>query len=536
MVNSVTASSLLNWSYQNTKPCEVLVGDNTQIVPASKTVPSETNLSTSSKPKTANSGGNEFIYSRKRRHVSETPHAFVLPNATTNSSDLPSTGGPDSLHASTIRPLHDSNNFTSGKLSVLDVFAPPTNNTNTQTLHVETTTVPDLEATTQIYEAPENLVAENIGTENFETVLEDTNSSETAGKSDVKNYEDISEEDNISDSSLFTLDDAVYDEIQRDHSTTAIKSESSELQHDSPVFSYGQDEVQIVKLNHETLSTTQKSKAKYDTKHIKIESKSQDQSKELTDSNLSVLPVENAMDLNLKTIRFNNPEFLHNTTNSTFSKEFESDDVPHGAKVKVIEVPPIHTPSMSSSKRVLVNVTIATDPDRNNPYSTHSVYVLSLSVPTEGNEEPGVNIDTKEIPKQFRVPVKESDKPLTTLPPPKLDLDRYNDDSGGACECSCPCLDDPNDFSETNSTEDYDFSVGVTANTTIGHNKSLTTEKSVIDTNVEFISNISSLSTTMSSESTGSSEIWQTNCPEVTTKLPPPPTILILEGMAVSQS
>lgn len=535
MVIFVTASSLLNWSYQNTKPCEVLVGDNTQIVPASKAVPSETNLSTSSKPKTANSGGNEFIYSRKRRHVSETPHAFVLPNATTNSSDLPSTGGPDSLHASTVRPLHDSNNLTAGKLSVLDVFAPPTNNTNTQTPHVETTTILELETTTRIYEAPENLLAENTATEDFETVLEDTSSSEIIDKSNLKN-DDIFEEGNISDSSLFTLDDAVYDEIHREHKTAVIKSESSELQHDSPIFSYGQDEVQIVKLNHETLSTTQKSKAKYDTKHVKIESKSQDQSKELTDSNLSVLPVGDNMDLNLKTIRFNNPEFLHNTTNNTLSKEFETNDVPRSAKIKVIEVPPIHTPSMSSSKRVLVNVTINTDPDHNNPYSTHSVYVLSLSVPTEGNEEPGVNIDMKEVPKEFREPAKESDKPLTTLPPPKLDLERYNDDSGGACECSCPCLDNPNDFSESNSTEDYDFSVGVIANTTIGHEKNLTTEKSVIDANRDYDSDVSSLSTTMSIDDlTGSSEIWQTDCPEVTTKLPPPPTILILEGMAVQQ-
>ncbi|VEN58894.1 unnamed protein product, partial [Callosobruchus maculatus] len=47
----ISASSLLNWSYQNTKPC-VLVGDNTQVVPASKSAPSETNLSTSTRPKT----------------------------------------------------------------------------------------------------------------------------------------------------------------------------------------------------------------------------------------------------------------------------------------------------------------------------------------------------------------------------------------------------------------------------------------------------------------------------------------------------
>ncbi|XP_044256004.1 teneurin-m isoform X5 [Tribolium madens] len=53
----ISASSVLNWSYQSTKPCSVLVGENTQFVPPSKTATSETNLSTSTRPKTSSSGG-----------------------------------------------------------------------------------------------------------------------------------------------------------------------------------------------------------------------------------------------------------------------------------------------------------------------------------------------------------------------------------------------------------------------------------------------------------------------------------------------
>ncbi|XP_063907083.1 teneurin-m isoform X3 [Zophobas morio] len=53
----ISASSVLNWSYQSAKPCSVLVGENTQFVPASKSATSETNLSTSSRPKTSSSGG-----------------------------------------------------------------------------------------------------------------------------------------------------------------------------------------------------------------------------------------------------------------------------------------------------------------------------------------------------------------------------------------------------------------------------------------------------------------------------------------------
>ncbi|KAJ8911461.1 hypothetical protein NQ315_013565 [Exocentrus adspersus] len=501
----ISASSLLNWSYQNTKPCEVLVGENTQIVPASKTVlSSETNLSTSTKPKPTNSGGNEPIYSRKRRQISDTPHAFMLPNATTNSSDLPSTGGPDSLHASTVRPLHDLNNLTSGKLSVFDVFALPTN-TNTQTIYTEiiSTTSADLDTTTQV---------------------------KKSFTQDAKSSYDISEDDNISDSSLFTLDDEVYDEIERDHNTKMIHN-SAELQHDSPVLTDDQNEIDIVKLNHETLSTTQKTKAKYDTKIVKSEAKAQDNSKELTDSNLSMLPVDN-QDLNLKTIHFNNPKFLHNTTNSTFSEEFDTNNAPHqNSKIKIIDVPPIHTSNLSPSKRVLVNVTIATDPDHNNPHSTQSVYVLSVSVPTEGNDEPGVKIDKKQNPKEFYESTKDSDKPLTTLPPP---FDFNN--SGGTCECSCPCLDTSNEFSESNGTQDYDYSetfIAQSSNVTREDKKQQTTETTIgnsISTSTEFTSDTSPLSTTMSTNSMETSEMWQTNCPEATTKLPPPPTILILEG------
>ncbi|XP_068907175.1 teneurin-m isoform X4 [Tenebrio molitor] len=53
----ISASGVMNWSYQSTKPCSVLVGENPQFVPASKTATSETNLSTSSRPKTSSSGG-----------------------------------------------------------------------------------------------------------------------------------------------------------------------------------------------------------------------------------------------------------------------------------------------------------------------------------------------------------------------------------------------------------------------------------------------------------------------------------------------
>lgn len=94
----VAASSVLNWSYENTKPCAVLVGEETQVVPASKTVVSETNLSTATKAKpAANSGGKE----RKRRQVAVEPST----TATSSSSSVTK----HELLSTTI--VHDSTPF-----------------------------------------------------------------------------------------------------------------------------------------------------------------------------------------------------------------------------------------------------------------------------------------------------------------------------------------------------------------------------------------------------------------------------------------
>ncbi|KAJ8984541.1 hypothetical protein NQ317_006827 [Molorchus minor] len=541
----ISASSLLNWSYQNTKPCEVLVGDNTQIVPASKTISSETNLSTSSRPKTSNSGGkyNDPVYSRKRREVSETPHAFVLSSVTTNSNGPPSTSGHDSLHASTDSPLHDLKDFTSRKLSFVDVFALPTNISNTRTQHTESLSklttrnsnseeLPSKVATpfyeTTTYNSPEIFYdsADDIAAENSENYLDEGDakaileikSTDNDQETMIEGYDD-STEDNMSDSSLFKLDSDTYDQIHRDH-----------------IFSYSQDDVKIVQLNREPLSTTQKSKSKYNTKN-NSEAITHDNSKELTDANLSILPADD-LDLNLKKISFIDP-LVHNSTKNTTLNKLESNDaLPQNPKIKLIDVPPVSTSGTASSKSVLVNVTITTNPDFNDPHFQAPIYVFSVSIPTEGDKEPNVNIHKKETPsKVLQEDIKESEEPVPTLNPSSLDSDKYLDNSGGACECSCPCLDSSNEFSESPNIEDYDYgdasvTGALNGSTVKPRRKPLTSEKTVMgvfSTTAE-TSDYSSMSTTVPTDWTETSETWQTNCPEVTTKMPPPPTILILEG------
>ncbi|XP_074039433.1 teneurin transmembrane protein Ten-m isoform X2 [Leptinotarsa decemlineata] len=562
----ISASSLLNWSYQNTKPCEVLVGDNTQIVPASKTAPSETNLSTSTRPKTSNSGGKyKLAYSRKRREILGTPHAFVLSTAATNTSSPPSTLGPDtldSLHDSTIKPLHDLNNLTSRNFTLLDVASSTNSSLSAENEAVEyisasedtkineTTTefVTDTssqftqefsDTTHQGFESTvpsaytneagemEAVVDSDKDSSSYEELesveqFDNANTSSTLEPMTAEENKDLTpvpftdDDDSDSDYSLFTLDSEIYDEINKNHKDY----KSSEFQNDEPLFFIKEDsDIHIIKLNNHTLSDPQKTKATYNSKSI--DSKSQN-SKELTDANLSILPLDSEM--NVKKINFNDPVVFHNTsTNIKAINDFETNNVePVSPRVKVIDLPPVHNSSMAS-KRFFINLTIAAGHDVNNPYTEQSVYVLSVSVPTDGNEDPSVIVDTKEI--HSKESVKVSDKPVT---PASKAFDNIKDSSGGACECSCPCLD-YNTFPESFSNEDYNYDSAVILpmNISTTENSASSTE-SVSSNTTDSYAELSS--TTDSTDVPSTSETWSTFCPEITTKLPPPPTILILEG------
>ncbi|XP_063233060.1 LOW QUALITY PROTEIN: teneurin-m [Bacillus rossius redtenbacheri] len=132
-------------------------------------------------------------------------------------------------------------------------------------------------------------------------------------------------------------------------------------------------------------------------------------------------------------------------------------------RVEVLSVPsadPSGPPR--PAKRVLVNVTIATENDESGQgsRSRQPVYMLSLSVPTDGNSDqiPGINIGRAPVPERLSEPAPggmqslsllaqrpTSHTPDPTHVPPGI--------WGGVCECSCPCLDSDN---STSDESDYD--------------------------------------------------------------------------------
>ncbi|XP_076273630.1 teneurin transmembrane protein Ten-m isoform X3 [Rhynchophorus ferrugineus] len=422
-ISCILASSLMTGSYQSMKPCAVLVGENTQIVPASKTAPSETNHSTSTRPKpTSNNGGNsnQPIYARKRRDVSSS-HALFNTTSVPHGSDL---------HGGNRSVLHEVPS-TTATLEVSDVFLSSTNGAVAED---------EVTAVVQDENNEENTPIIDDGEQFVETT--------TDYVSELYN-ELINDVDSTQDSSLFEPNNEKHPE--------------DEQQHDSPIFLYEQS------YSAENIEKT---------------------SKELTDANLVSISSDN---IDLKNIQIN-PAEESPANRSTDDNSTE----PH---VKIFEIPPSKD-STGTPGRVLVNVTISTDPDPSNPYQTHSVYVLSVSVPTDG-KEPGVNIDKSEtaaFTQRKEEEEKNRESPVII--------------AGGACECECPCLDEP-----SNTTFDYDYyelsetkKYGTTPRERWRSSTILSPDEETSETSLA-----------------SSTEDWISRCSDIITKAPPP-TILILEG------
>lgn len=266
--------------------------------------------------------------------------------------------------------------------------------------------------------------------------------------------------------------------------------QSEELQKDYPVpiYSYGQDEVEIVDLHHKKQSIA---KTKNPTKtseifdnDVKMNVVSREDRKDKDDLQIIMReesdnellrkfheaaidanePVENS---SLIKTNSNSPptntlhETMHDSSDNA-SPRFPSNtdhlsNSPITQRVQIVEVPvyrDAHSGSSSSSSssphRVLINVTIAAE----NPSAASSrpLYVLSVSVPTEDGHSSGINIDQAQVPpaSMKKIPAKDAESISvvdTRLPPPPQPpaLPPAPIWAGGECECSCPCMGSSSD-------------------------------------------------------------------------------------------
>lgn len=524
------ASSLLNWSYQNTKACTVVVGENSEGFPPSKATTSETNLSTSSRPRPSSSGGNnqiDGVYARKRRDLNVTPHAFVLfSNVSTSSPMMDSSAAP--LHDSTVVSstelslASDVNNaavtnFTTSSEATSNASSSETTFDSISTSGPEQTTS---ESETQFESTVTEEVEEVNTTPNNSVPSENTTIAQTNDSSKTYNEHEIEEilnakidyekafdpdydDDDDSTEDVIKVSKEVVEELREKPQkaglpeSISMKPSDSEnpaaIQHDYPIYAYGQDEVEIVNLNHKTISTTAKSKAVYEVQ-TKPEIKELVSSKELTDFNLAAEEFDPADVINIKS---DVPVLKTHDINTTNTDGVVS-ETNKSSKISVIEVPKV-LDNLIPSKRILVNVTIATEPD--SPNSPQSVYVLSVSLPTDNAPTPEISVNSQSEKLYHNSSSHESTKNTNTN-------NEEPKNYGGECECSCPCLD-PETSSPTSSNPDVTFENATDL-------MSSTTETTIPEP----------------SDSTTTEETWATStqCPEITTNVPPTPMILVLEG------
>jgi hypothetical protein len=241
---------------------------------------------------------------------------------------------------------------------------------------------------------------------------------------------------------------------------------------------------------------------------------------------------------------------LHSASESDLNSHAE---VPHNIvnvstpltalpKVSVLELTPDLNGSSIHAKRVLVNVTIATEEaDQSNKTGYHlsnhqPVYVLSVSVPTSGDAEQiaGINISptaqkvasvllglSNENGTQTLIPKHEqspSPPPVTTTitPPPPTTAFQF---WGGVCECSCPCLDDAETESDSDMENDNFVSTSTDTSVFIEHVTVPTTQQGNITGEVKQIDDIVLISetVTITEHSSITSEILATEPEQVST-------------------
>jgi hypothetical protein len=424
----------------------------------------------------------------------------------------------------------------------------------------------------------------------------------------------------------------------RRHVSNMHDSASDSIQHDHPpVYSYGQDEVEIIRLNHESVTlksggnnlpqhtspdanrlnnevkdipsfdagntgdqdsedgtgraengkgTTRKSlitttyisaiqsdattmqyrdesKSGFPVFHTSVEAPSQPKILE-TDVDNSATEHNSQSVVKHVSPEHGSRLILHSASKSVLNSHAE---VPHNnanvstsltalQKVSVLELTPDVNGSSRHAKRVLVNVTIATeDADQSNETGYHlsnhqPVYVLSVSVPTSGDSEQVAGVDisptsqkvasallglSNENGTQTLIPKHEQPPPVSSLPPTTTTITHPPPTTafqfwGGVCECSCPCLDNSenetgSDFESDNlmstSTDRSIFTENVTVPTTQQGN--LTGQVKQIDDivliseTVTIIEDPSSTSEMLATEpdqiSTVSSDITMTDIP-----------------------
>lgn len=455
-----TASYFVNWSYQNSKACTVLVGESTELFPASKATTLESNKSLARPHQSSLSTTGNETHSRPRRSVDVDGHASVtsvpisslepvtvdkMHEITTPSIDVSLAHGVES--ASGI--IEEGSNAS--VVNEVDVSSPgdltKLMSTTDQETFVEMTivTTPDVpKLTTKNIIITESVVTEKETNINprVETPVEVPES----GKETIK--------------------------IEKAN----IAYEPEDMQGDSfpSIYSYGAQKLQYLKLLtrlnkvNEELHINLKDaevpdsglkKFKYENEKSTMKIHSTIAPLFMTTEPITKTPITSKPTEHLTLITTNKTdaqtEHVVNTTPTpivtnnnlvNITKEYRNTETTtEVVNEKTVNTPEMKTTEPNNPKHVLINLTISSDGAENSAYKP--IYSLTLTVPTLGdtNEIPTVKITPMDVeptqPSNFN-------KPVTLEGTTNTNKAINTEEWGGTCECACPICN-------TNTTDDF---------------------------------------------------------------------------------
>lgn len=572
-----TASYFVNWSYQTSKACTVLVGESTEMFPASKATTLESTNKSLARPHQSSSSsgsGNEESgpHSRPRRsvdgHASVSPSVFSMDSSTAvDMHELITTPpvstfslehGVTSASDEVTQPKEGDGSYAAFVSSSVNVSVKTgeliDDNTELGTsshteIHVKGTTVTTSLQGDNKSNTITNTVTESVSTSKAKPAVEQP-------------PEDLRIENES--------------EIKKDESDIAYDPESMQGDSYPSLYSYGIQKLQYLKLLTRLNAVLSNESVEKETDLNRLEYLSVNEHKPKTTTETTVTTTKQVKTETVTTTvaptTTEKPQPTTDETVSTSTMKLMTTHIPH---VETTQSTPSATnpnhivnnitrttertneeyatvniatesksPDVTSNpKHVLINLTISADDAENASYKP--LYSLTVTVPTVGdsNEIPTVKITPMEMeptaPTNFNNPAKietttKFNQPVVT-----------EADFAGSCECSCPACDDSvtddfySDYSDKATTEPpvsestTDAALNNTEDVNFANSDTAQTEKSSEFTTDSIYSTTELADSTTDYTTESDLDISTTvlpkcECPQV--KCPP---ILILEGEVV---
>ncbi|KPJ01049.1 Teneurin-2 [Papilio xuthus] len=457
----MSASYFVNWSYQNSKACTVLVGESTEIFPASKATTLESNKSLSKPQQSSSSAssGKENYLVRPRRSVDG--HASLSSVSATDSS--------------TTVDVHELITTPSLSSVSLEHGVPVLPNDTTGVLKEDYKEGAKASGSSNV-----GLSFNNGDLTNNNTTLDSSHNNNSTLKPMFKSNDNTtkdSKSETVIDKNNIIAEQPPEAQIidKSNNIKTDIAYDPELMQSDSfpSLYSYGVQKLQYLKLLTqlnaigEELHIFSNDTAEVDNKLEKFHYDSETnptvnipttvvpkiREDTTTDAPLTIKPliVETVSPFN---INVTNAQTEHVVTtpgmpdtntfsNTTVTEPTTTPNEPTTVNVAVESKTP---DIMSNKKHVLINLTISADDAESSSYKP--LYSLAVTVPTMGdsNEIPTVKITPLDLeptmPTNFNKPVVVQSTTKTTKD------SSINTDWGGSCECSCPVC-------ESNSADDF---------------------------------------------------------------------------------